>query len=106
ELAGVKDRFLAGKLGKGVLFGLLGIRGLADLVLGFYKSVHLGAIPTKTSVDPKVAIQDMAEYSQKLHKGISRTRSTKTYDGLAAIQAQLSNLGREIKKANEKVYAP
>ncbi|GJT06592.1 hypothetical protein Tco_0841054 [Tanacetum coccineum] len=26
-------------------------------------------------------------------------------DGLAAIQAQLSNLGREIKKVNEKVYA-
>ncbi|GJW06759.1 DNA-directed DNA polymerase [Tanacetum coccineum] len=34
-----------------------------------------------------------------------RTRSTKTSDGLAAIQAQLNNLGREIKKVNEKVYA-
>ncbi|GKF55863.1 hypothetical protein Tco_0166203, partial [Tanacetum coccineum] len=32
-------------------------------------------------------------------------RSTKTSDGLAAIQAQLNNLGREIKKVNEKVYA-
>ncbi|GJZ74898.1 putative reverse transcriptase domain-containing protein [Tanacetum coccineum] len=32
----------------------------------------------------------------------SRGRST---DGLAAIQAQLNNLGREIKKVNEKVYA-
>ncbi|GJZ77080.1 hypothetical protein Tco_0641752 [Tanacetum coccineum] len=31
-------------------------------------------------------------------------RSTKTSDGLAAIQAQLNNLGREIKKVNEKVY--
>ncbi|GKC08848.1 hypothetical protein Tco_1000458, partial [Tanacetum coccineum] len=31
-------------------------------------------------------------------------RSTKTSDGLAAIQAQLNNLGREIKKLNEKVY--
>ncbi|GJY38733.1 hypothetical protein Tco_0425097 [Tanacetum coccineum] len=30
---------------------------------------------------------------------------TKTSDGLAAIQAQLNNLGREIKKVNEKVYA-
>ncbi|GKA04120.1 hypothetical protein Tco_0676901 [Tanacetum coccineum] len=28
-----------------------------------------------------------------------------TSDGLAAIQAQLNNLGREIKKVNEKVYA-
>ncbi|GJR81090.1 mitochondrial proton/calcium exchanger protein-like protein isoform X1 [Tanacetum coccineum] len=35
----------------------------------------------------------------------SKGRSTKTSDGLAAIQAQLNNLGREIKKVNEKVYA-
>ncbi|GJT19360.1 hypothetical protein Tco_0878066 [Tanacetum coccineum] len=33
-----------------------------------------------------------------------KTRSTETSDGLAAIQAQLNNLGREIKKVNEKVY--
>nr|GEW92101.1 hypothetical protein [Tanacetum cinerariifolium] len=33
------------------------------------------------------------------------SKSTETSDGLAAIQAQLNNLGREIKKANEKVYA-
>ncbi|GJX61928.1 DNA-directed DNA polymerase [Tanacetum coccineum] len=31
-------------------------------------------------------------------------RSTKTFNGLAAIQAQLNNLRREIKKVNEKVY--
>ncbi|GJY82047.1 DNA-directed DNA polymerase [Tanacetum coccineum] len=47
----------------------------------------------------------MAEYSQKWHNETSRVRSTKTSDGLAAIQAQLNNLGREIKKVNEKVYA-
>ncbi|GJX91042.1 retrovirus-related pol polyprotein from transposon TNT 1-94 [Tanacetum coccineum] len=35
----------------------------------------------------------------------SKARSTETSDGLAAIQAQLNNLGREIKKVNEKVYA-
>ncbi|GKD32309.1 retrovirus-related pol polyprotein from transposon TNT 1-94, partial [Tanacetum coccineum] len=46
----------------------------------------------------------MTEYSQKWHNGTSRTRSTKTSDGLTAIQAQLNNLGREIKKVNEKVY--
>ncbi|GJX22104.1 hypothetical protein Tco_0226549 [Tanacetum coccineum] len=45
-----------------------------------------GAIPTKTAADAK-------------------TRSTETSDRLAAIQAQLNNLGREIKKTNEKVYA-
>ncbi|GJT61572.1 hypothetical protein Tco_1005105 [Tanacetum coccineum] len=64
-----------------------------------------GAIPSKTTDDAKIAIQEMAEYSQKLHNGTSlRTRSTKTSDVLAAIQAQLNNLGREIKKVNEKVY--
>ncbi|GKE52071.1 hypothetical protein Tco_1487227 [Tanacetum coccineum] len=48
----------------------------------------------------------MSEYSQKWNNGTSRSRSTKTSDGLAAIQAQLiNNLGREIKKVNEKVYA-
>ncbi|GJV36983.1 hypothetical protein Tco_1409460 [Tanacetum coccineum] len=34
----------------------------------------------------------------------SRGRSIETSDELAAIQAQLNNLGREIKKVNEKVY--
>ncbi|GKC44978.1 hypothetical protein Tco_1062700 [Tanacetum coccineum] len=47
----------------------------------------------------------MAKYSQRWHNGTSRVRSTETSDGLAAIQAQLNNLGREIKKVNEKVYA-
>ncbi|GJZ86593.1 hypothetical protein Tco_0658203 [Tanacetum coccineum] len=47
----------------------------------------------------------MAEYSQKWHNGTSRGKSTETSDRLATIQAQLNNLGREIKKVNEKVYA-
>ncbi|GJY70521.1 hypothetical protein Tco_0474224 [Tanacetum coccineum] len=64
-----------------------------------------GAIPTKTVADAKVAIQEMAEYSQKWHNETYRTRSTKTSDGLAVIQAQVNNIGREIKKVNEKVYA-
>ncbi|GJZ57454.1 hypothetical protein Tco_0612948 [Tanacetum coccineum] len=46
----------------------------------------------------------MAEYSQKWHNGTLRVRSTKTSDGLAAMQAQLNSLGREIKKVKEKVY--
>ncbi|GKC05269.1 hypothetical protein Tco_0996879 [Tanacetum coccineum] len=54
----------------------------------------------------KIAIQEMAEYSKKWHNGTSsKAKSTKTSDGLAAIQAQLNNLEREIKKVNEKVYA-
>ncbi|GKB21346.1 hypothetical protein Tco_0855269, partial [Tanacetum coccineum] len=32
------------------------------------------------------------------------SKSTETTDGLSDIQAQLNNLGREIKKVNEKVY--
>ncbi|GKA83401.1 retrovirus-related pol polyprotein from transposon TNT 1-94 [Tanacetum coccineum] len=65
-----------------------------------------GAIPSKTAADAKVAIQEMAEYSQKWHNGTSRTRSTKTSNGLAAIQAQLNNLGRESRKEEvKKVYA-
>ncbi|GKD13680.1 retrovirus-related pol polyprotein from transposon TNT 1-94, partial [Tanacetum coccineum] len=65
-----------------------------------------GAIPTKSAVDAKVAIQEMAEYSQKWHNGTStKTKSSKTSDGLATIQAQLNSLRREIKKVNEKVYA-
>ncbi|GJW66403.1 retrovirus-related pol polyprotein from transposon TNT 1-94 [Tanacetum coccineum] len=47
----------------------------------------------------------MAEYSLKWHNGTSsKARSTETSDELASIQAQLNNLGREIKKVNEKVY--
>ncbi|GKG43218.1 hypothetical protein Tco_0479902, partial [Tanacetum coccineum] len=62
--------------------------------------------PTKSAVDAKVAIQEMAEYSQKWHNGTStKTKSSKTSDGLATIQAQLNSLRREIKKVNEKVYA-
>ncbi|GKA33570.1 zf-CCHC domain-containing protein, partial [Tanacetum coccineum] len=64
-----------------------------------------GVVPTKTAADAKAAIQEMAEYSQKWHNGTSRGKSTETSDGLAAIQAQLNNLGREIKKVNENFYA-
>ncbi|GJS80787.1 putative reverse transcriptase domain-containing protein [Tanacetum coccineum] len=71
----------------------------------FKELLMKGVIPTKTAKDAKKAIQEMVEYSQKWHNGPSRGRSTKTSDGLAAMQAQLNNLGREIKKVNEKVYA-
>ncbi|GJU79691.1 hypothetical protein Tco_1282056 [Tanacetum coccineum] len=64
-----------------------------------------GAIPSKTVADAKIAIQEMADYSQKCHNRTSRSISTETFDGLEAIQAQLNNLGSEIKKVNEKVYA-
>ncbi|GJZ53961.1 hypothetical protein Tco_0608846, partial [Tanacetum coccineum] len=67
-----------------------------SLVILFYNGLGIptrqildsrGAIPSKTVADAKVAIQEMVEYSQKWHNGTSRTRSTKTSDGLAVIQA-------------------
>ncbi|GKA28806.1 hypothetical protein Tco_0715051 [Tanacetum coccineum] len=60
---------------------------------------------SKTVENAKKAIQETEEYSQKWHNETSRVRSTETSDGLTAIQAQLNNLGRQIKKVNEKVYA-
>ncbi|GJT90810.1 hypothetical protein Tco_1079655 [Tanacetum coccineum] len=59
----------------------------------------------KTAADAKTTIQEIDEYSQKWNNGTSRVISTETSYGLVAIQAQLNNLGREIKKVNEKVYA-
>ncbi|GJZ85782.1 hypothetical protein Tco_0651121, partial [Tanacetum coccineum] len=62
-----------------------------------------GAIPSMKAADAKKAIQDMVDHSQKWHNETSTScRSTKTFDGLATIQAQLNNLGREIKKNKEK----
>ncbi|GKE11729.1 hypothetical protein Tco_1415280 [Tanacetum coccineum] len=47
-----------------------------------------GVIPSMKAANAKKAIQDMADHSQKWHNGMStRTRSTETSDGLAAIQA-------------------
>ncbi|GJW45340.1 hypothetical protein Tco_1350183 [Tanacetum coccineum] len=70
------------------------------------RSFSKGVIPTKTVTDAKVAIKEMAGYSQKWHNGTSsKAKSIETSDRIAAIQAQLNNLRREIKKVNEKVYA-
>ncbi|GKD65346.1 uncharacterized mitochondrial protein-like protein, partial [Tanacetum coccineum] len=48
--------------------------------------------------------QAWERFKELLMKYPQQSRSTETFDGLAAIQAQLNNLGREIKKVNEKVY--
>nr|GEW98292.1 hypothetical protein [Tanacetum cinerariifolium] len=40
----------------------------------------------------------------RLKRTSTRTSNIETSDGLAVIQAQLNNLGREIKKVTEKVY--
>ncbi|GKA86727.1 hypothetical protein Tco_0808438 [Tanacetum coccineum] len=65
-----------------------------------------GAIPSIKAAYAKKVIQEMTDHSQKWHNETStRTRSTNASDGLDAIQAQLNNLGIEIKKVNERVYA-
>ncbi|GJR14057.1 hypothetical protein Tco_0796709 [Tanacetum coccineum] len=68
-------------------------------------------MPTQKSSQPLVSLRGFglpAWHTHvgggKWHNGTSRSRSTETSNGLAAIQAQLNNLGREIKKVNEKVY--
>nr|GEW97737.1 hypothetical protein [Tanacetum cinerariifolium] len=103
-----------GEEGYSTLLSMVCVKYSAYEVVLFYNGLNVptrqfldsrGVIPSKTAVDVKVAIQEMAEYSQKWHNETSRTRSTKSSDGLVAIQEQLNNLGREIKKVNEKVYA-
>ncbi|GJZ62649.1 hypothetical protein Tco_0618786 [Tanacetum coccineum] len=83
-------------------------------VILFYNGLHVttrqiltskGAIQLRQLHYTKVAIKSVDVHSQKWYNGTSRTRSTKTSDRLAAIQAQLNSLRREIKKVNEKVYA-
>ncbi|GJU19250.1 hypothetical protein Tco_1152592 [Tanacetum coccineum] len=64
-------------------------------VISFYKGLDVptrqipdskGVIPSIKVADAKKAIKDMADQSQKWHNGTStRTRSTNTSDGLAAI---------------------
>ncbi|GJS35998.1 hypothetical protein Tco_0534380 [Tanacetum coccineum] len=84
-------------------------------VILFYKGLDVptrqildskGDVPKMSAINAKKAIQEMADHSQKWHDGTStRNKSGNTSDGLAAIHAQLNNLGREIKKVNERVYA-
>ncbi|GJY10447.1 hypothetical protein Tco_0378632 [Tanacetum coccineum] len=65
-----------------------------------------GVVPKMNAADAEKAIQDKANHSQKWHNETStRCRSSDTSDGLSAIQAQLNNLGIEIKKVNKRVYA-
>ncbi|GJV56547.1 mitochondrial proton/calcium exchanger protein-like protein isoform X1 [Tanacetum coccineum] len=75
-----------------------------SLSLDELRSPDFNLLSDKNYSEEEEEEEEMAEYSQKWHNGTSRGRSTETSDGLATIQAQLNNLGREIKKVNEKVY--
>ncbi|GJT20068.1 hypothetical protein Tco_0878774 [Tanacetum coccineum] len=64
---------------------------------------YKGGVPKMSAAYAKKAIQEMADYSRKWHDGTSTiSKSSNTSDGLAAIQAQLNNLGRKIKKEEGK----
>ncbi|GKC03141.1 hypothetical protein Tco_0994751, partial [Tanacetum coccineum] len=90
------------------------LRNEPEVIL-FYKGLDVptrqildskGAIPSMKAAYAKKAIQEMTDHSKKWHnKTSTRTRITEASDGLAVIQAQLNNLGMEIKKVNERVYA-
>ncbi|GJU36815.1 hypothetical protein Tco_1185169 [Tanacetum coccineum] len=64
-------------------------------VVLFYNGLD---VPTRQILDSRGAIPSKTA-------AVAKTRSTETSNGLAAMQAQLNNLGREIKKVNKKVYA-
>ncbi|GJR71975.1 hypothetical protein Tco_0084340 [Tanacetum coccineum] len=69
----------------------------------FNRSEHEDA---NEHIEKVLEIVDLFHIPEKWHNGTSsKTRSSETSDGLVVVQAQLNNLGREIKKVNEKVYA-
>ncbi|GKB62024.1 NUDIX hydrolase 6-like protein, partial [Tanacetum coccineum] len=71
-------------------------------VILFYNGLD---IPTRQILDSR-GYSSLKEMEDNIKMGQwNKARSTKTSDGLAAIQAQLNNLRREIKKVNKKVYA-
>nr|GEY46504.1 hypothetical protein [Tanacetum cinerariifolium] len=93
---------------------IVGLFCIPEEVILFYKGLDVptrqildskGTIPSMRAANAKKAIQDMAHHSQKwCNRTSTRTRSTDTSYGLAVIQAQLNNLGREIKKGEGKTF--
>ncbi|GJU45775.1 hypothetical protein Tco_1203041 [Tanacetum coccineum] len=66
-----------------------------------------GPIPGMRVAQALTAIQTMAGHSQKWHEGMtSRSiRSSGSNDGRTALVNKLENLGRDMKKLKESVYA-
>nr|GEW04106.1 homeodomain-like protein [Tanacetum cinerariifolium] len=76
----------------------------------FLKELHTNTFSASDHKDANEHIEKVLEIVDLFHiPNITidqlMSRSTKTYEGLAAIQTQIINLGREIKKLNEKAYA-
>ncbi|GJW24401.1 hypothetical protein Tco_0038212 [Tanacetum coccineum] len=66
-----------------------------------------GLIPGMTPTQALTAIQTMADHSQKWHDGTSSRNisSNSNTNELVAIISKLENLGRDMKKLKENVYA-
>ncbi|GJU02827.1 hypothetical protein Tco_1113165 [Tanacetum coccineum] len=71
-----------------------------------YTKLGNGPILGMTPVQELMAIQTMADHSQKWHDG-SSSRSIKgsSSEGITAIMNKLENLGRDMKKLKENVHA-
>ncbi|GJR18946.1 hypothetical protein Tco_0967473 [Tanacetum coccineum] len=63
-----------------------------------------GAIPSKTVVDAKIAIQEMAEHSQKWYNGTSRSRNAAIQNQGASIKTLEIQIGQMIKVLQERGF--
>ncbi|GKA46491.1 retrovirus-related pol polyprotein from transposon TNT 1-94 [Tanacetum coccineum] len=72
-----------------------------------YIKLGNGPIPEMKPTQALMAIQTMAEHSQKWHEGTSSSNisSSSDTDELAAVISKLDNLGHDIKKLKENVHS-
>ncbi|GKB42701.1 hypothetical protein Tco_0887643 [Tanacetum coccineum] len=75
-----------------------------EKVLEVVELFHISEV-TQDQVMLRVFPMSLTRAASRWPRNEPSARSTETSDGLTAIQAQLNNLGKEIKKVNEKVYA-
>ncbi|GKD24769.1 hypothetical protein Tco_1230983, partial [Tanacetum coccineum] len=68
------------------------------------KTLSKGPIPGMRPAEALIAIQTMADHSQKWHNGTTSRKigSSSNSDGLAALVNKLDNLGRDMKKLKER----
>lgn len=86
-----------------------------QIVIRFYKGLYVATmqmldsqcpITKMTAEDAKTASQEMVDHSQMWQDGASTGgRSESSSDGLNALKVQVANLGRDLKKTNEKMHA-
>ncbi|GJZ02858.1 hypothetical protein Tco_0520819 [Tanacetum coccineum] len=72
-----------------------------------YTTLRNGPIHGMTPIQALMAIQTMADHSQKWHDGSSsrNIESSSNSEGIAAIMNKIKNLGRDMKKLKENVHA-